>query len=142
MDATCTVDVIPAQVAVMEHDLTSNTFRASCEEISPVLVLHVAGEIDFMTAPCLKQHVDQLIGRGLPIIVDCSVLRYLDMAGIHVLEDCHQRAEQAGQRLFLVGSAPLVHKIFAITQLNQRIPLFDTMGEALKAVGQEEMDVA
>lgn len=122
----------------MEHDPARRIFHAWPDEIPSVLVLHVAGEIDLMTAPCLKLHVDQLIGRGLPIIVDCSELRYLDLAGIHALEDCHQRAEQAEQRLLLVGSTPLVHNIFVITQLNQRVPLFDTMGEALTAAGQEE----
>ena len=121
----------------MEHDPARYIFHAWTEEIPSVRVLHVAGEIDPMTTRCLKLHVDQLIGRGLPIIVDCSELRYLDLAGMHVLEDCHQRAEQAEQWL-LVGSTPLVHHTLVVTQLNQRVPLFDTLHEAVTVVGQEE----
>ena len=122
----------------MENHFSSRNFKAWPEELPVASVLHVEGELDLLTAPALKQHVVQLMGRSRAIVVDCSALQYLDMAGIHVLEDSHQQADQAGQQLLLVGSTPLVHKILAITQLNQRVPLFDTMAHALKAIGQEE----
>ena len=122
----------------MENHFSSRNFEAWSEELPVVSVLHVEGEVDLLTAPALKQHVVQLIGQGRLIIVDCSALRYIDMTGIHVLEDCHKRADQAGEQLCVVGSAPLVHHILAVTQLNQRVPLFATMAQALKAIGQEE----
>ena len=77
----------------------------------------------------------QLIG-GRPIIVDCSELRYLDMQGIRVLEECHRRAEQESQRLVLVGSSLLVQKILTIVRLDQRLPVLHTVEEAINALGQ------
>lgn len=130
-----------AEAAVTGGHFIANNFQAWSEEIPPALVLHVAGEIDLMTAPSLQLHLTQLIGRDCPIIVDCSELQYLDMAGVHVLEVCHRQAEQSGQRLVLVGSTPLVHKILVIVRLDQRVPLVDTLGEALEAVGQVETGV-
>ena len=126
----------------MEDYFTSGNFRAWSEEIPVALVLHVAGELDLMTAPALQLRFRQLIGRDRPIVVDFSELQYLDMAGVHALEDCHQQAKQAGQRVVLVGSSPLVHKILAIVHLNERVPLVDTMEEALKAVEQVERGVS
>lgn len=122
----------------MENHFSFRNCQVRSEELPAALVLHVEGEVDLLTAPSLKQHVVELIERGRLIIVDCSALRFLDMAGIHVLEDCHQRAGQAGRQFFLVGSTPLVHNILAVTQLNQRVPLFDTVAQAFEAVGQEE----
>ena len=123
---------------MIENHFSFRNCQVRSEELPVASVLHVEGEVDLLTAPSLKEHFVELIGRGRLIIVDCSALRFLDMAGIHVLEDCHQRAEQAGQQLFLVGSTPIVHTILAATQLNQRVPLFDTVAQALEAVGHEE----
>jgi len=59
------------------------------------------------------------------------------MKGVHVLEDCHERAEQLGQRLVLVGSVPLIHRILIIIKLHERMPVVDTVGEALAILGRE-----
>jgi len=59
------------------------------------------------------------------------------MAGGHVLEDCHQRAAHRDQRLVLVGSVPLVHRILAIIKLNERMPVVHAISEALELLGRE-----
>lgn len=126
----------------MEDHFTSGTFRVWSEDNPVALVLHVTGELDLMTAPSLRVRFQQLIGRDRPIVVDFSELQYLDMAGLHALEDCHQQAKHEGQRVLLVGSSPLVHKILAIVQLNERVPAVGTMEEALKAIEQRDGDVS
>lgn len=107
------------------------------EDIPSGSILHVLGEVDLSSAPSLRTTLMGLIGRGRPVIVDCSELQYLDMKGVHVLEDCHERAEQLGQRFVLVGSIPSVHKILVIIKLHERMPVVDTVGEALAMLGQE-----
>jgi len=107
------------------------------EDIPSGSILHVRGELDLSSAPSLRAELVRLLDRGRSVIVDCSELQYLDMAGVHVLEDCHQRAAHRGQRLVLVGSVPLVHKILAIIRLNERMPVVDAIGEALELLGQE-----
>jgi anti-anti-sigma factor len=117
--------------------LPLNIFRVSLEERASCYILHVRGEVDFATAPSFRGHLMRLVGRGRSIIVDCSNLQYLDMKGIRVLEECHRRATERGERLVLVGSDPLVHNILTIVQLNQRIPTLDTLDEALTVLGEE-----
>jgi len=111
--------------------------RTWSEDIASGSILHVLGEVDLSSAPSLRTTLMGLIGRGRPVIVDCSELQYLDMKGVHVLEDCHERAEQLGQRFVLVGSIPSVHKILVIIKLHERMPVVDTVGEALAMLGQE-----
>lgn len=112
------------------------------EDIPSGSILHVRGELDLASAPSLHAELVRLLDRGRAVIVDCSELQYLDMAGVHVLEDCHQRAAQRGQRLVLVGSIPLVHRILAIVRLNERMPVVDVIGEALELLGQKEIACA
>jgi anti-anti-sigma factor len=107
------------------------------EDMPSGSILHVLGEVDLSSARSLQATLMRLIGRGRPVIVDCSELQYLDMKGVHVLEDCHERAEQLGQRFVLVGSLPCVHKILVLTKLHERMPVVDTVREALAILGQE-----
>jgi len=107
------------------------------EDIPSGSILHVHGELDLSSAPSLRAQLVRLLDRGRPVIVDCSELRYLDMAGVHVLEDCHQRAAHRDQRLVLVGSVPLVHRILAIIKLNERMPVVHAISEALELLGRE-----
>ncbi len=107
------------------------------EDIPSGSILHVLGELDLSSAPSLRTALMRLIGQGRSVIVDFSELRYLDMHGVHTLEDCHKRAEQLGQRFVLVGSVPLIHRILLIIKLHERMPVVDTVGEALTILGRE-----
>ncbi len=109
--------------------------RTWSEDTPSSSILHVRGEVDLCSAPCFRTDLVQLIGRGRPVVVDFSELQFLDMKGIHVLEDCNRLAEQRGQRLVLVGSVPLVHKILTIAKVKERICVVDTVAEALEVLG-------
>lgn len=123
----------------MDNKSSSEAIEVSRQATPSASVLHVRGEVDLLTAPSLREQFMQLVieGGGSPIIVECAGLRYLDMTGVRVLEDCHRQAERQGVRLILVGSWPLVDRIFTIVKLDQRLPLVETMAGALKAMGQD-----
>lgn len=99
-------------------------------------ILHLEGEVDVFSAPNFRTRLSPLIGTARPLIVDFSGLQYLDMNGVHVLEEAYRRASQMGQPMVLVGSVPIVHTILAIVELNQRIPLHDSVGEAIESLGK------
>jgi anti-anti-sigma factor len=124
-------------VIAVEQPFPSAILQARYEETPSALILHLRGEVDGLTAPLFREHLLRLVGLDRPIIVDCHQLQYLDMRGVRVLEDCHREAARQGQRLVLVGSVPLVHKILTIVELSQRIPVVDSMGEALRILEQE-----
>ncbi len=44
-------------------------------------VLTVAGEVDMLTAPVLRQHLDEHFGAQAPIVVDLSWVEFLDRMG-------------------------------------------------------------
>jgi anti-sigma B factor antagonist len=119
---------------------TPKILRLSSEETRSATVLRVAGEVDLLSAPSLREHLARLItdARGRSVIVDCSAVEYLDMMGVRVLEECHTRAAREGLRFVLVGSGRLVHRILTIVQLDRRIPIVDTMEDAVRTLAQAE----
>lgn len=55
-------------------------------------VLAVAGEVDMLTAPLLRQHLDEHFGVQAPIVVDLSRVEFFGSNGLAVVFDAQQRA--------------------------------------------------
>jgi anti-sigma B factor antagonist len=91
-------------------------------------VLHVMGELDLLTAPALREQLKQALEAHEKIVVDCSNLDYIDVTGIRALEETGQKYNA---RLALIGSKPIVRKIFDILQLQSVIPIFPNREAAL-----------
>jgi anti-sigma B factor antagonist len=104
------------------------------EEPAPeATVLYVEGEIDIATAPLFADAIAAAFDRSARLIIHLGGLRYLDGAGIHVLEDAHATW---GRGLVVVGSAPHVHRLFNILDLTQVFPVVETL-EAARAYLRE-----
>lgn len=112
-----------------------NVLRAEVEDRPFVTILHLIGEIDITSVALLDAQLSRLIGTPKHIVVDFSQVRYLDMLAIHMLQDAHRRASEGGQRLALVGSDPIVHTLLTIVELHYRVPLYDTLANALTSIG-------
>jgi anti-anti-sigma factor len=97
-------------------------------------IVHVEGEVDLTSAHELREHLNKIVGGTRPIIIDFSKLGYLDLQGVRALEECYRGAQHHGQHMVLVGSTPIVHKLLTILNLNQRIPVVDSLGEALQLI--------
>jgi anti-anti-sigma factor len=102
-------------------------------ETTPVaFIVRLTGEIDLSSQPDLRKHLMQYVGRDRSIIADCSRLKYLDAGGTRVLDECCQEAARHGQRFVLVASSPSVHKVITLVELDRRVPVVDTMEEAVQ----------
>jgi anti-anti-sigma factor len=111
----------PQRILDIRHETTPLAF-----------VVRITGEIDLSSQADLRKHLMRHIGQDRPIIADCSRLDYLDAGGTRVLEECCQEAARHGQRFVLVASSPTVHRVIAIVELNQRIPVVHIMEEAVE----------
>jgi anti-sigma B factor antagonist len=75
----------------------------------------------------------ELEAAGPPaFVVDLTRTRFCDSAGIHALIEAHKRAHAAGGRLVLAMSGEAVPRIFELTGVDQVIPTFCGLGEALR----------
>jgi anti-sigma B factor antagonist len=96
----------------------------------PVVVTPEAVDItnaDGLRAALLESS-EQSHGR---LVVDMSGTQFCDTAGLHALVGAHKRALAQGGQVRLVVSGAAVQRIFALTGLDQVIPNFASVQEAV-----------
>ena len=99
-----------------------------CTAVLPTLVT-VAGEIDLLTAPQLRDQV-----RTLPdgdVVLDTSGIRFLAAAGLRVLLDLQDSRARAGAAVVLAAAPPSVRRVLCVTGLDRTLPMFATIEEAV-----------
>ncbi|MHA6796332.1 STAS domain-containing protein [Pseudonocardia bannensis] len=99
------------------------------------VVVHVRGEIDTMTAPVLRNELDEHLPSVPLVVLDLSAVTFLGSAGLAVLVAAKDDAEQRGHLLRLVCGSRIVTRALEATGL---LALFDVAAgvpEALRPAG-------
>ncbi len=96
-------------------------------------VIEAYGEIDMASAGQLQGVVDSCRGLGADqLIVDLSGIRFMDSSGLNALIGT---ARQLGPGSFgVVVSRPSIRRIFALTGIDNVIPVFESVAEAVHAL--------
>ncbi|GAA4328667.1 STAS domain-containing protein [Actinomadura luteofluorescens] len=118
--------------------MTDHTFTVSLpSEGAEVPVLRVAGDLDYHTAPRLREALDALpLASGGGAVLDVTELNYCDSTGITVLIAGYRRAQAAQSRIVLAGLNPDLTRVFEITGLDQVFAFHPTADEAVKSLGE------
>jgi anti-anti-sigma factor len=106
------------------------------DDHGPVLVAHVAGEIDLSNVDEIRALVVAAVSHEVEcLILDLTKTDYLDSTGVRLLFELAERLQGRRQQLRLVidGDA-LVHRVVTLTQLDQRVPMDASVEDALTAV--------
>lgn len=74
-------------------------------------VLHVAGEIDVGSAPCL----DAALAAGDAEVIDLSAVTFMDSSGLNVLIRHHRRQPENTESLRIVALSSCVHRLLEVT---------------------------
>jgi len=106
--------------------------------VGGVPVVTAPEEIDIVNAPKLDAALLEAItmGRGA-FVADMTRTRFCDSAGVHALVVAHKRAQAEGGELLLVIGSAAVLRIFAIIGVDQVIPNFSSLDDALACVAQK-----
>ena len=67
------------------------------------------------------------------VIIDLSKLDFVDSSGLGVLLSCLRHANDASQRLALVGLADSVAALFELVRMHRLFKIYDTVDDALSA---------
>ena len=97
-------------------------------------MLEVQGEVDLANHEDFYRVISQRLA-GQPargcVVLDFSGLGFIDSSGVHALIQVHQEAAASQVRLRIAGPAPWVARLLRLTDLDTRIPVFDTLDHAL-----------
>jgi anti-anti-sigma factor len=105
-------------------------FAVSHEERDGRLVVHVVGELDYHTAPKLQTYLNSRFDR--PVVLDLEGVEFCDSSGLGCLVEARKRAGAAGVGFALAAPHPFVRRVLELTQLDQIVPMFATVPDALR----------
>ncbi|MFD1148481.1 STAS domain-containing protein [Saccharothrix hoggarensis] len=88
--------------------------------------LIVTGEIDFATAPLLREAIDNALTSDTTLVIDLRAVTYLDSAGIDVL---FEQAERRTIELAVNPRGPVL-RILRISGLVQAVPVHEHKADA------------
>ena len=94
-------------------------------------VLAAAGEVDTASATALRS---LLAAAGPNVVVDLREVTFMDASGLGVLATSGHVARMRGGAVRLVGPTHQIRRILALTLLDQVLPVYDDLQEALTAV--------
>ena len=121
-------DVDPAAFDVGDGD---EVVRFTVVDHGAARVLTVAGEIDTLTAPALRTHLDEHLGEVDLLVLDLSEVTFLGSAGLAVLVTAKDEADRLRRRFRLVPGSRIVVRALEATGLLTLFDLADTASEAL-----------
>lgn len=105
------------------------------EQCGRAQVLVLDGEMDLCTAPLVRQALDSAL-RQSPrrLVVDLSLVRFLDSAGMEELRAAHHRAPRTDLRL--VATSRATWRPLQITRLHEQLIIHSSRAEAIAAPAQ------
>ena len=110
--------------------------QLSSERRGDSLVVAVGGELDIVTSRQLDEHLTRARREHRKIILDLTAVDFMDTSSLAVIVGHWKRLEAAGGTLVLAGARYRYTKTLWITGLADRLPLFDTVDQALAAESQ------
>jgi anti-sigma B factor antagonist len=95
--------------------------RDGCE------VVTLGGELDLVNAARVSDTLDSATSGERKVVVDLTTLSFIDSSGIHAI-----LAPRSGQQDIVIVCPPgNVRRVFDVTRIDQVVPLYETLDEAL-----------
>lgn len=102
-------------------------------------VVAAAGEIDLTNAEYLRDALLSALDAGAAgLVADLTAATFLDSAGVTALVRASRRASANGAALRLAVAGPAVLRVIELVGLNQLVPVYPTVGEALASLPAQE----
>jgi anti-sigma B factor antagonist len=87
--------------------------------------IHVAGELDLLTTPQLRQTLREAQLYAHMVVLDLRALAFMDCSGVHLILNAAADARRAGGRLILARGPAHIDRLFAITRVYEEVEIFD-----------------
>jgi anti-anti-sigma factor len=109
--------------------------RLSSERRDGVVIVAVGGELDVVTSRQFDEYLAQARGENDRVILDLSAVDFMDTGSLAVIVGHWKQLTAAGGTLVLAGARYRYTKTLWITGLADRLPLYDSVDEAIAAGG-------
>jgi anti-anti-sigma factor len=102
---------------------------------STVTVAHVSGDVDLASADVFRDGLAESVASGDAFVLDLDGVTFMGSLGFSVLVETHHETERRNIKWAIVaGSSPITRPL-RITGLEQVLPIYPTVPDALAALG-------
>jgi anti-anti-sigma factor len=127
--------------AVSEADKSTGGLNIVVESVGPrAVVLHLAGELDMVTAPGFAEHVQQHVAsgdqHGPSLVLDLSGVTFLGSAGLAVLAEARNLAVARAVQVRVVAASRNVLRPMEVTGLDKVLTVVPDVATAIEQVGE------
>jgi anti-sigma B factor antagonist len=124
-----------AQVLLEEEEVSVQQFETTAEVVSGVRVVAVRGELDIATSPQVREVLsDAATDQVRPLVIDLVECEFIDSTGLAALLHGAKPAQNGESHVALVSPGGDVRRMLELTAIDQAIPVFETLEEAVTAV--------
>ncbi len=124
-----------------EADRSTGGLNIVVESVGPrAVVLHLAGELDMVTAPGFAEHVQQHVTGGdtdrPSLVLDLSGVTFLGSAGLAVLAEARNLAVARAVEVRVVAVSRTVLRPMEVTGLDKVLTVVPDVATAIEQVGE------
>jgi stage II sporulation protein AA (anti-sigma F factor antagonist) len=100
------------------------------------LVVRMRGELDHHTVDILRTQIDERVagGQAANILFNFQAVDFMDSSGLGMVLGRYKAVMEKGGRVLACSLQPPVQRVFELSGLLTRIPVFRSEQEALKNV--------
>src|SRR5215217_848873 len=108
----------------------------SVDQEHRVVLVRLRGEIDLSNAEAVRLQIEEAVpNHAIGLIVDLSLVRYLDSSGVRLLFELARRLERRQQRLVTVAEEDSpVYEILEMVGANERLNVRHSLQKAEMAM--------
>lgn len=99
-----------------------------------VVVAHVAGEVDLLSAPELRRWVHESVGPEQGLVLELDGIGFLGSAGLSVLAELSEQASRGKLTWAIVATKRVVLRPLEATGLMAQMPVYESVADAIEAV--------
>ena len=109
--------------------------RLSSKRRDGFVIVAVGGELDVVTSRQFDEYLTQARGEDDRVILDLSAVDFMDTGSLAVIVGHWKQLTAVGGTLVLAGARYRYTKTLWITGLADRLPLYDSVDEAIASGG-------
>jgi len=110
--------------------------RFSMETHGAAVVVSAHGELDITSSQRFDDHLSEAEAASDQVILDMSAVDFMDTTALAVIVTHWRRQTEEGGVFLLAGARYRYTKALWITGLADRLPMYDTVGEAVAALAE------
>ena len=108
-------------------------FAVRAARVQGAYVVAPAGELDLGTVDEVRAALDRRPPESEALVLDLRGLTFFDTSGMRLIVQAAQDARENGHRLAILRGSADVQQLFRLARIEDRLPFFDDLGQALGA---------